>query len=265
MPQAGRGRGMTVGQGEALRRPGPVNNGGDTARAKTIVDSILKIKSPDDLQLQDLASEIKSTMNDEEELKWFVEELCTQGLSERNCAPVAAKLFGLIAQHHAGESKIRTLLLRRVQSEYAKKDDLAVSDWSHFVTSALFLGEVFYHVKSEQNTPFKVLAAPVLKYLEMIIQPNLDKDANKNIDDDMIVVSRQLLLNGAVLHEAVPSGVLEVVQSVTKILCLCQLSTATRLNLLAALAEMWPMLDTNNDIRTQHALLATSIGVSLDI
>lgn len=45
------------------------DNGGDTARAKTIVDSILKIKSPDDLQLQDLASEIKSTMNDEEELK----------------------------------------------------------------------------------------------------------------------------------------------------------------------------------------------------
>lgn len=25
MPQAGRGRGMTVGQGEALRRPGPVS------------------------------------------------------------------------------------------------------------------------------------------------------------------------------------------------------------------------------------------------
>lgn len=37
-----------------------------------------------------------------------------------------------------------------------EKDELAVSDWSHFVTSALFLGEVFYHVKSEQNTPFKV-------------------------------------------------------------------------------------------------------------
>lgn len=53
--------------------------------------------------------------------RWFAEELCNYGLSTREHTPVAAKFFGLIAHHQAGDCKILILLMRRVQDEYNSK------------------------------------------------------------------------------------------------------------------------------------------------
>ncbi|XP_071518913.1 uncharacterized protein [Panulirus ornatus] len=264
----GRGRAMAKNQGETLRRPGQTNtgDGNEASKVKDLLDRIVTIKSPDDLQVGEVASEVKNAITEEEDLRWFAEELCNHGLSSREHTPVAAKLFGLIAHHQAGDCKILTFLMRRVQEEYNKRDDLILEDRSRFVTSALFLGEVYHHVKTEKKSPFHVLADPVLKYLDMIIEPHLSDNPNEDIDSDMLVVSKQLLQSGAVLHETRPDGIVEVVQKVTEVLCRCQLSISTRLNLLAGLAGLWPILATSDiNTRTQHASLAAKLGVCLHI
>ncbi|KAG7158499.1 putative CBP80/20-dependent translation initiation factor-like 2 [Homarus americanus] len=179
--------------------------------------------------------------------QWFVEELCTHAYKDRVFTPVAAKLFGLIAQHHA------------------ERLDLLNKDRYRFVTSALFLGEVYHQVKIGKS-PFRVLVGPVLKYLDMIIEPHLAGDSNENVDDDMIVVSKQLLQSGVDLHESKADAVEALVLKVTEVFCRCQLTAATRLNLVAALADLWPLLAKGNiSLRTQHASLAAKLGVSLHI
>ncbi|XP_042240927.1 uncharacterized protein LOC121878672 [Homarus americanus] len=267
----GRGRDVGTNQGETLRRPGQTTDGGDAGETNTpnklkdLLYRILDIKSPDDLQVQEVASEVKATVTEEEDLKWFVEELCTHAYKDRVFTPVAAKLFGLIAQHHAGDIKIRDLLMRRVQDEYDKRLDLLNKDRYRFVTSALFLGEVYHQVKIGKS-PFRVLVGPVLKYLDMIIEPHLAGDSNENVDDDMIVVSKQLLQSGVDLHESKADAVEALVLKVTEVFCRCQLTAATRLNLVAALADLWPLLAKGNiSLRTQHASLAAKLGVSLHI
>ncbi|XP_064120752.1 CBP80/20-dependent translation initiation factor-like [Macrobrachium nipponense] len=259
-----RGRGCPISQGEALRRPGQINDEINPA-VVSLIDNILSIKSPDDIQVSKVAVELKDTVKKFDDLQYCVTELCNRGLRDRTCSPVVAKVFGLTAQHFVGDCKVLSLLLRRVQTEYQKKDELAKSDRNKFVTSALFLGEVFHHVQSEKKTPFKVLVEPVLNYLDMIMRPHLTEDQREDIDDDMSVVSKQLLQSGDVLCEFNAEGVLKVVQDVTEVLCRRELNMSTRVNLLTALAELWPRLATYYNARTIHAQLANRLEVSLKI
>ncbi|KAK8740717.1 hypothetical protein OTU49_002672, partial [Cherax quadricarinatus] len=146
----GRGRAFVKTEVVSLRQPGhcttvalPIvkDDEKDTCKLKRLLDRIINIKSPDDLQVQEVASEAKTLITKDEDLRWFVDELCSYGYKDRVLTSVVAKLFGLIAHHQAGECKLLTVLMRRVQDEYNKRLDLVAEDRYRFVTSALFLGE----------------------------------------------------------------------------------------------------------------------------
>ncbi|XP_068239223.1 CBP80/20-dependent translation initiation factor-like [Palaemon carinicauda] len=260
-----RGRGCPISNGEFLRRPGQITDDTNTGLV-ILIDNIISIKSPDDIQISKVAVELKSAVKIIDDMQYCVTELCNRGLEDRTCSAVVAKVFGLTAQHCVGDNcKVLTLLLRRVQTEYKKKDELAKSDRTKFVTSALFLGEVFHHVQSEKKTPFQVLVEPVLTYLDMIIRPHLTEDQRDDIDDDMSVVSKQMLQSGDALIEYNAEGVLKVVQNVTEVLCRRRLSMSTRVNLLTALAKLWTRLGTYYNAGTIHAQLANRLEVSLMI
>ncbi|XP_069166022.1 uncharacterized protein [Procambarus clarkii] len=265
----GRGRGCIKKDGDILRQPGTCNENKEkaTTGVALLVDRIIDIKYPDDLQVQEVASTVKTEVNKEVDLRWFVDKLCSYGYTDRTLTSVVTKLFGLIAHHQAGDCKIRSLLMRKVQEEYNKRLALVVEDRDRFITSALFLGEIYHNVKTEMNTTYNILAVPVVTYLEMIIEPHLADTSHENVNDDMIVVSKLLLQSGSALHESKPAEILAIVLTVTEVLCRCQLTTQTRLNLLAALAELWPCLSKNGNIniQTEHASLAAKLGLSLPI
>ncbi|KAK7070164.1 hypothetical protein SK128_013052 [Halocaridina rubra] len=268
MPARGRGNPATDRAQKPLRRPGlsPVECKDDiTAVVKNLVESITSIKSPDDIQVSKVAMDLRASIVKNEDLQYCVTELCNIGLDDCLRSAIVAKVFGIISQHQVGECKILTLLLTRVQKEYKNKDELVKDDRARFVTSGLFLGEVFHHVRSEKGTPYMVLVEPVLKYLDMIIEPHLNQDLRDTIDEDMSVVSKQLLQSGVFLHESNASGILKIVQDVTEVLCRRQLNVSTRVNLLTALAELWPLLSSLYNARTIHAQLANRLEVALKI
>ncbi|KAK4311732.1 hypothetical protein Pmani_016788 [Petrolisthes manimaculis] len=282
----GRGRGMSgcISPGEELRRPGhpgkceeygeheSEQDGGqqeeteEDHRHRILLDRIFAILSPDDLEVQDVSKEIKGTVNQQNHLEWMVSNLCERALVERTFTPVAAKLLGLTAHHQAGSVKVVRLLMTHLQVQFDKKDELLAKDRRGLVTAALFLGEAYHYVKTEKDSPYNVLAEPALTYLDMIIQPHLINPEQEDRDEEMLVVAKLLLQNGTTLHEARAGAIQSLVQGVTEVLCCRDLRVGTRLNLLAALADLWPCLATANvNMRIQHASLAAKLGVCLNV
>ncbi|XP_076034695.1 CBP80/20-dependent translation initiation factor-like isoform X2 [Oratosquilla oratoria] len=259
----GRGRGIQNCSSDTLRRPGQTAT--ETSSVEDLIEKICHVKSPDDLQIQTLASNARSVIITEDDLRNFVAKLCHEGLSDRAKAPVVAAFCGETGHLRVGETKLRNLLMGRVQAEYVGKDELLRSDPVRFVTSAMFLGEVYNYVTCENGSPFKVLSEPVMTYLMMVVQLHTGEETKPTLDDDMGVVAKQLLQRGHMMYACKPALMMDLISAVTEIMCRHNLSQASTLNLLAALAELWPQVSGSYNSRTTHATLAAKLGVSLQI
>ncbi|XP_047740756.1 uncharacterized protein LOC108670650 [Hyalella azteca] len=414
-------------ENEVIARPFIEENGLNRPVSQRIVDlaeAILSLQSPDDLDVHTLAAQIRSISN-ELDYKWLCTQICSAGSSNRRAASVVAAVCRETATHAVGATKMRSLLFRTAQSLYDEHDLLSKTDHKKFVTGTLFLGELFYYVKSESGSPFAVLAQPLVMMLDKILQkylmqphtlnrhhlpasqhsckkqnissptrllekldishdseshatkmdnitrneesvnprkkdnsvhydplasksnsctetkdcvpknesvvnstvsndgnvvndlddrnvvtcnerenydefdirnhdddhfnddnnegrvnvdqditpdmhesPGVDEDVRslaEQLDEDVMVVARQLLQNGEWLLRLCPDGVARLVQGVTELLCRACLSSTATLQVASALAEMWPLLSPAVHPRTSHAVLAAKMGLSLNL
>ncbi|KAL7633550.1 UNVERIFIED_CONTAM: hypothetical protein RMT77_016083 [Armadillidium vulgare] len=230
-----------------------------------LIAEVQRVVSPDDLEVSNIASKVKSIITDELQLRDLVSQLCDLALDQRACTTVIGAVFGHAGSHAVGDIKLRSLLLQRVQKMYEDREELNSQDRSCFVTSSMFLGDIFYYVKTDAGTPLKVLAGPVVTYLSMVMKPHLSEDPAPDIDEEMTVVAKQLLQNGDTLYRLVPDKIVDILRDITEVIIRHPLGKSCKLNILAALAESWPKVNEDSNPRTVHASLAAKLGFSLNI
>ncbi|KAF2356773.1 hypothetical protein FHG87_012471 [Trinorchestia longiramus] len=149
-----------------------------------LLDSILSLESPDDLQVHALAAQIRNITN-AADYRWLCSHICSGGSSSRQAASVVAVVCRETASHAVGAIKMRSLLFRTAQALYDEHEHVSRTDHEKFVTGTLFLGELFYYVKSESGSPFAVLAEPLVTMLNKILQKHLKEPPTRRDLSDL--------------------------------------------------------------------------------
>lgn len=204
MTSFGRGRGWSsqnYNKEQSLRRPGIATFGNNAV--KDIIDKITTYDiyeyatiSPQ--LIQEITDLLTSAVN-KDNLKDTCENLWKQALIYDSLTTKVAMIFSdnkiaLIEDNN--KEIIRTRFLRFLQDNYMSREKDKVQDKKKFANVVLLHAEVYYHLRLSDGTKLKILAEPLIHYLEDLLQDNFK--------DNIYFIMIQILRSGKDLHAICP-------------------------------------------------------------
>lgn len=200
MTSFGRGRGWSFrNEEQCLRRPGNSIYGKNVV--KDIIDKIDTYDIHEYISpqlIQEITDLLTSAIN-KDSLKETCDNLWKQAILCESLTIKIAVIFSdqkvaLIEDNN--KESIRSRFLRFLQENYMSKEKDKVQDKKKFANIVLLHAEVYYHMRLSDGNKLKILAEPLIHYLEDLLQDN----AKENIYFIMI----QIFRSGKDLHAVCP-------------------------------------------------------------
>ncbi|CAL1686867.1 unnamed protein product [Lasius platythorax] len=203
MTSFGRGRGWSMqnpNKEQGLRRPGDATYGNNIV--KDIIDKVATYDIREYISpqlMQEITDLLISTVN-KDNLKDTCDNLWKQAILHDSLTTKIAVIFSdykvaLIEDNN--KEIIRSRFLRFLQDNYMSREKSKMQDRKTFANIVLLHAEVYYHMRLSDGSRLKILAEPLIHYLEDLLQD----DAKENIYFIMI----QILRSGKDLHAACPN------------------------------------------------------------
>ncbi|XP_011700099.1 PREDICTED: uncharacterized protein LOC105457238 isoform X2 [Wasmannia auropunctata] len=232
MTSFGRGRGWsTQGQDQGLRRPGGGGGGGgmlDTNKVegqhnkiqKDIMDKIVSYDDRDNIPpqlIQEIVDLLTVAVN-EDSLRHVCDSLWKQAvhpwaysmlpkLTTKIAVVFSDNNIALIEDNN--KNTIRSRFLRFLQDNYMSKEKDRLEDRKTFANKILLHAEVYYHMKLSDGTRLKILAEPLIQYLEDLVKDNPK--------DNIYFIMIQILRSGKDLYAASPGGLESLIMTIRQL------------------------------------------------
>ncbi|XP_011049883.1 PREDICTED: uncharacterized protein LOC105143326 [Acromyrmex echinatior] len=219
MTSFGRGRGWSNHQNQnqdkdqGLRRPG----GSVSSNNKVLKDIIDKIVSYDECEsvspklIQDIVDLLTIAIN-EDSLRYVCDSLWKQAVYHSLTTKIAL-IFSdnmVVRLEDTNKNTIRSRFLRFLQDNYISKEKDRVEDKRTFANKILLHAEVYYHMKLSDGNRLKILAEPLIQYLEDLLQDNPK--------DNIYFIMIQILRAGKDLYAACPGGLDSLIMTIRQLL-----------------------------------------------
>ncbi|XP_032684414.1 uncharacterized protein LOC116850338 isoform X2 [Odontomachus brunneus] len=197
MTSFGRGRGWYLQNREQdLRRPGSISCTNDVV--KDILEKLSSYEQVTPQLIQEITDLITSPTN-KESLRETCNMLLKQSILNNSFTTKLAMIFSdnkVAFIKDSNNEIIRNHLLRFLQDNYMSREKNRMEDKKIFANIVLLHAEVYYNMRLNNGNRLKILARPLVRYLEDLIQNSVED----NIDFIMI----QLLRSGQDLWAAGP-------------------------------------------------------------
>ncbi|KYQ53087.1 hypothetical protein ALC60_07815 [Trachymyrmex zeteki] len=108
------------------------------------------------------------------------------------------------------KNTIRSRFLRFLQDNYISKEKDREEDKRTFANKVLLHSEVYYHMKLSDGNRLKILAEPLIQYLEDLLQDNPK--------DNIYFIMIQILRAGKDLYAACPGGLESLIMTIRQLL-----------------------------------------------
>ncbi|XP_050444852.1 uncharacterized protein LOC126848209 [Cataglyphis hispanica] len=202
MTSFGRGRGWSIqnpNKEQVLRRPGSATCGNNFV--KDIIDKIVTYDIHEHISpqlIQEITDLLTSAVN-KDSLKDTCDNLWKQAILYDSLTTKIGVIFSdykiaLIEDNN--KENIRSRFLRLLQDNYMSREKYKIQDKKKFANIVLLHAEVFYHMKLSDGSKLKILAEPLIQYLEDLLQDN--------IKENTYFIMIQILRSGKDLHTICP-------------------------------------------------------------
>lgn len=142
--------------------------------------------------LNDVIELIKSRLQTETSLDDINSMLHKYSADNTNIAKHVALIYHNLSELAVGDTKLRTVLFKRLQQDFLEKDTLA-HDREKFLNLVALVCEVFHLLRAPNGIVFEFLCKPVIEYLKILIQGG----SNNEIETAV----QQILKNGKDLEK----------------------------------------------------------------
>ncbi|XP_024884570.1 uncharacterized protein LOC112462783 [Temnothorax curvispinosus] len=221
MTSFGRGRGWSNHQSQdrdqGLRRPGGGGGGGAFGSNKVLKDIVDKLVSHDEREglppqlIQEIVDLLTVAVN-EDNLRHVCDSLWKQAIYHS----LTTKLAMVFSDNRVAllednnKNSIRSRFLRFLQDNYMSKEKDRAEDRKIFANKILLHAEVYYHMRLNDGNRLKILAEPLIQYLEDLLQDNPK--------DNIYFIMIQLLRSGKDLFAACPGGLESLIMTIRQLL-----------------------------------------------
>ncbi|XP_028050821.1 uncharacterized protein LOC105836270 [Monomorium pharaonis] len=212
MTSFGRGRGWSsLNQDQGLRRPG---GGGGSKILKDIIDKLVSYDERECVPPQ-LVQEIVDLLTvavNEDSLRYVCDSLWKQAVYHSLTIKIAM-IFSdnkIALLEDSSKNSIRSRFLRFLQDNYMSKEKDRLEDRKTFANKVLLHAEVYYHMRLSDGNRLKILAEPLIQYLEDLLQDNPK--------DNIYFIMIQILRSGKDLYAACPGGLENLIMTIRQLL-----------------------------------------------
>ncbi|EZA59946.1 hypothetical protein DMN91_000381 [Ooceraea biroi] len=217
MTSFGRGRGWLIEKNpskeQILRRPGDASNRGNNI-VQDITNKIAgyDIREPVSPQLIQEVADLMTSAFNRGALKDTCNALWKQAVLDDSLTRRTAVIFSdnKIALIGDNNELVRGSLLRFLQDNYISKEKNRVEDSKTFANIVLLHAELYYCMRLINGNRLRILAEPLIHYLEDILQDNLN--------DNIYFVMIQILRSGKDLYAECPEQLNSLIMTIRNIL-----------------------------------------------
>ncbi|XP_011870060.1 PREDICTED: uncharacterized protein LOC105563240 [Vollenhovia emeryi] len=214
MTSFGRGRGWaSQDKDQGLRRPG---GGGTFGNSKVLRDVLDKLVSTDERDtvppqvIQEIVDLLAVAAN-EDSLRQVCDSLWKHAIHHSLTTKIAIVFsdskIALLEDNN--KNTIRSRFLRLLQDNYMSKDRCKLEDKKTFANKVLLHAEVYYHMRLSDGSRLKILAEPLIQYLEDLLQ--------SNPKDNIYFIMIQILRSGKDLFAACPGGLESLIMTIRQL------------------------------------------------
>jgi hypothetical protein len=190
-------------------------------------------------QVRRITKCMKYLCNSEDSLKSVVDEMHMKSLDDEEFGRKAARAFGNVSQLEVMGVKLRDVVLRCIQTDFKRKEEILAQNETKFLNSVNLLCEVFEHMRLADGTVFNVLAVAILEYCDILITNPSPQNVN--------LLGRQLQVIGEEVQRSKPDKFTDFLLKVRQmIISPCAALTAESRCILLHILEShllrWPTL-----------------------
>ncbi|KYM98695.1 PREDICTED: uncharacterized protein LOC108777428 [Cyphomyrmex costatus] len=215
MTSFGRGRGwssqnQSQDKDQGLRRPGGSTSSNNKV-LKDIIEKITLYNENEDSLIEDIMKLLIIVIK-EDNLRSVCDSLWKQAIYHSLTTKIAIIFSSvpIIRLEDNNENSIRSLFLRFLQDNYISKQKDRAEDQRAFANKALLHADVYYHMKLSNGNRLKVLAEPLIQYMEDLLQDNPK--------DNIYFVMKQILRSGKDLYAVCPNGLENLIMTIRQLI-----------------------------------------------
>ncbi|XP_029670515.1 uncharacterized protein LOC115239867 [Formica exsecta] len=264
MTSFGRGRGWSIqsqnpNKEQGLRRPGNATCGNNFV--KDIIDKIVTYDVHEHISpqlIQEITDLLTSAVN-KDSLKDTCDNLWKQATLYDSLTAKIGVIFSdykvaLIEDNN--KENIRSRFLRLLQDNYMSREKYKMQDKKKFANIVLLHAEVFYHMRLSDGGKLKILAEPLIQYLEDLLQDN--------VKENIYFIMIQILRSGKDLHAVCPDRLENLMLIIRQMLVKENNYSSQNRAMLLLMIELVNNKYEINDIQLKHFYLSNIKSLSFE-